>query len=144
MPSNNSHSTLSLWRHYYVSEGWQLRLRTGGELSIFQRWTGEWTLQLRNETGARCANSVNRYLAAMWQMSTQCHCPSKRRKSVTDADRNSFFVLMPTTRAPSGRKKASSPVPKFVCRLHKQQRFISVVQADVHNLCMRTTLTKIR
>jgi len=120
------------------------RLHLSPVYSIFQRWTGKWAWQLRNETGARCTNSVNHYLAAMWQMSTQCHCPSKRGKSVTDAARNSFFVLMPTTRAPSGRKKASSPIPKLVCRLHKQQRLISVVQTDGHNLCLCTTLTKTR
>jgi hypothetical protein len=64
-------------------------------------------------------------------MSTQCHCPSKRGKSVTDADRNSFFVLIPTTRAPSVRKKASSPAPELVCRLHKTTQFIFVVQNDI-------------
>ena len=120
------------------------RLHLSPVYSTFQRWRGVWAQRLRNATGARCANSVNHYLAAMWQMSTQCHCPSRIGKSVTDADRNSFFVPIPTMRAPSGRKKASSPVPKLVCRLHKQQGFISVVQTHGYNLRLHTTLTKTR
>jgi hypothetical protein len=67
----------------------------------------------------------------MWHMSTQCHCPCRRGKSVTDAERNSFFVLIPTTRAPSGRKKASSPVPPLVRRLQKQQRPLCIIQTSV-------------
>lgn len=66
----------------------------------------------------------------MWQMSTQCHWPSMRGKSVTDAERNSFFVLIPTTRAPSGRKKASSPVPPLVSRLHKHQ-LLCIIQISL-------------
>lgn len=65
-------------------------------------------------------NTVNCYLAAMWHMSRQCHCPSKRGKSITDTDRNSFFVLIPTTSVPSGWKKASGPVSTLVSNLHKQ------------------------
>jgi len=80
------------------------------------------------------ANYINHYLAAMWQMSKQCHCPSKRGKSVTDAERNSFFVLIPTTRAPSGLKKASSPVPALVSRLHKHHHPLCITDGQVHAL----------